>query len=86
MRNGGKFFPDGRSNVSLVSCKVASEEGTGRPAPGGYKYNNDTDVCVDGGEYGGWVRLTDACRARLLGGFKDTKNLDELKERNKGKR
>ena len=53
MRNGGKFFEDGRSNVSLISCKVASEEGSGRPAPSGYKYDNDTELCVDQGTYGG---------------------------------
>ena len=86
MRNGGKFWEDGRSNLSLISCQNPDEEGTGRPAPSGYKYNNDTEECVDGGTYGGWVRLTDDCRSRLLSEFKDVSNLDELKEANKGKK
>ena len=80
MRNGGLYRDDDLSNcaVSLVVPNDPAQANTGRPAIGGYRYDNSSN-CQSGQSYGAWVRLTDDCRRRLCDEFKNAENLDILK-------
>ncbi|GMI14258.1 hypothetical protein TrVE_jg1147 [Triparma verrucosa] len=77
MRNGGKF-PDDPSEKGKVSLIVPRDPkaSAGRPAKDGYRYDH-SQPCMHDATYGGWVRLDDDCRARLLRDYTDASNLDE---------
>ncbi|GMH65218.1 hypothetical protein TL16_g04146 [Triparma laevis f. inornata] len=76
MRNGG-LFPDDPREKGKVSRIVPRDPkaSPGRPAKDGYRYDH-TQQCLHDGVYGGWVRLDDDCRARLLRDYMDASNLD----------
>ena len=75
MRNGGCYPPGG--GICKASLISPTEEGAdaGRPAAAGYKYNHADDT-INGAKYGGWARLEDDCRARLVSDFMNADNID----------
>jgi hypothetical protein len=85
MRNAGYFCPETlRCKAGLVAPFVEGAD-PGRPALDGYKYNHALD-CTDGSKYGGWVRLEDDARKRLVDEFRDDSRLDKTIAARKAKK